>query len=419
MSIALSDSNISKHELAVRRLFDRAGIEIGSSGDIQVFDNEFYKLFNNKMTLGLVQALVQKMIAVPRMDDFMFKLFSVNWNNTKPSFDLLIDILSHKYFNLNKLRRQYIAEIQYDLPTEIFTNMLGTQGAYTCGYWVDRESGQELDRYNPELLDAASYNKYQLLADKIGIKPGDHILDMGCGWGYGSRFLAQERGAKVTAVTIAKEQIKFGKSLCDGLDVNFLHQSFEDPIVDEHGNTIKFDGVFCLGMFEHVGAKEHKKFMRAMSKLVKSDAKMVIQTISFSHPVVITDPFIQRCIFPEMTCSSPGQVANAAEASKYWRVFDLHEFTFEDGQSMYDPTLMAWSHNFNRNWEAIKPHITSGVLKKFENTLGVKNLVPEDFRLIWDSYLLICAGAYRSGRYPRLIQYVLGGPEQGLAHEIR
>ena len=413
-------STLPKHESRVRDLFDRAGIVVGgtSPGDIQVRDDRFYKLFDQKMTLGFVQAYLQNYIVVPEVDVFFYKLFLINWNNTRPTAALIADILGHKYLNLNKLRRQYIVEKQYNLPTDIFKYMLGEQGAYTCGYWINRETGEELDRSNPELLDVASYNKYQLMADKLELQPGARVLDMGCGWGYGARFLAQERGAKVTAVTIASEQVKYGRELCQGLDVNFLHQSFEDPILDENGNEIKFDAVWCLGMFEHVGAKEHKKFMRRMAELVKPEAKMVIQTISFSKPVVITDVFIERAIFPDMTCSSPGQVTAAAETSNYWRVFDLHELASKSG-SMYDPTLMSWSYHFNKHWEQIRPSITKEVLKKFEHTVGVKGLVAEDFRTIWDIYLKLCAGAYRSGRYPRLIQYVLGGPEQGLPAEVR
>ncbi|MGL4758790.1 MAG: hypothetical protein ACRCXZ_05615 [Patescibacteria group bacterium] len=101
-------------------------------------------------------------------------------------------------------------------------------------------------------------------------------------------------------------------------------------------------------------------------------------------------------------------------------MMDLHELTFKNGHSMYDPTLMAWYHNFNKNWEEfIKPFITPEVLKKFELTVGVKNLVVEDFRKIWNFYLLICAGAYRSGNYPRLIQYVFNPPLVGLSPEVR
>ena len=415
-----SQGSSSKYARRVLDLFERAGITVNGDnpGDIQVRDDKFYKLFDQKMTLGFVQAYLRKYITVEAVDVFFHKLFLVNWNNTRPTAALVADIFGHKYLNLNKLRRQYIVEMQYNLPTDIFKYMLGEQGAYTCGYWIDRETGEELDRTNPELLDTASYNKYQLMADKLGLKPGMHVLDMGCGWGYGARFLAQECGVKVTAVTIASEQVKYGQKLCEGLDVRFLHQSFEEPILDENGQEIEFDGVWCLGMFEHVGAKEHEKFMRRMAELVNKDAKLVIQTISFSKPVIITDVFIERCIFPDMTCSSPGQVTKAAESSDHWRVFDLHELASESG-SMYDPTLMAWSHYFNKHWEDIKPSITPEVLKKFEHTLDIESLEPEDFRKLWDIYLLLCAGAYRSGRYPRLIQYVLGGPEQGLPAEVR
>jgi cyclopropane-fatty-acyl-phospholipid synthase len=426
MDVTSQRSRMSKAESNVRNLFEKAGITINGSnpGDIQIHDNKFYHLFDEYMSLGYMQAELQGMISVDHADVTFHKLFNIGWQNTRPTLGLLKDIISHKYLNLNKLRTSYIADIQYNLPTPIFTYMLSKDGngtgSYTCGYWRDRETGEDLDGTNPANLEAAQIAKHTLLCDKLGLKPGMHVLDMGCGWGNATKFMAENYGVKVTAVTIAEEQVKFGRELCKGLDVEFLCQSYTDPIVDKNGNEVKFDAIFNLGMFEHVGNKNHKTFFNQMEKFGSSTAKIAMQTISFAKPVIITDAFIERCIFPDMTCSSPAQVASASEANGYWRMMDLHELTFKNGHSMYDPTLMAWHFNFNKNWdEFIKSSITPEVLKKFELTVGIKNLVVEDFRKIWNFYLLICAGAYRSGNYPRLIQYVFNPPLAGLTPEVR
>ncbi len=422
MTTTFASNSMTGYERRVKQLFERAGIEINGSNDwdIQIYDNKFYIMFDQLMTLGFLRAELLGMISVKRIDMFYHKLFDINWQNTKPNLALLKDILLHKYLNPNMLRKGYIVEKQYNLPTQIFSNMLGKYGAYTCNYWRDRSSGEDLDGTNPNLLDQAAHAKYSLLADKLNIKPGMKVLDMGCGWGYAAKFLAEERNAEVVGLTIASEQVKFAQQLCEGLETDFRCQSYEDSLVDKKGKPIKFDAIWNLGMFEHVGSKNHNKFMKCMENFVTPEARFVMQTISFSRPVIITDVMIERCIFPDMTCSSPAQVAKAAESTNYWKMLDFHELTFKNGHSMYDPTLMGWHFFFNLNWEEkIKPFITSEVLKKFEHTVGLSNLTVENFRTIWNNYLLLCAGAYRSGKYPRLIQYVFGGPTQSLIPEIR
>jgi cyclopropane-fatty-acyl-phospholipid synthase len=428
MSLTISSEvkKLSTAEYNVRTLFDKAGIEINGSnpGDIQVYDKKFYHLFDKYMSLGYIQAELQGMISNDHADVTFHKLFNIGWQNTKVTLGILWEVIFHKYLNPNKLRTQYIADIQYNLPTQIFDYMLSKDGngtgSYTCSYYRNRETGEDLDGTNPDNLEAAQISKHTLLADKLGLKPGMKVLDMGCGWGNAAKFIAKHYNVSVTAVTIAEEQVKFGRKLCEGLDVDFRCQSYTDPILNKSGKPMKFDAIWSLGMFEHVGFRNHRTFFNRMQKFATPEAKIAMQTISFSKPPIITDVFIERCIFPDMTGSSPAQVARASESNGYWRMMDLHELTFKNGHSMYDPTLMAWHSNFNKNWEQfIKSAITPEVLKKFERTIGIKNLVVEDFRKIWNFYLLICAGAYRSGNYPRLIQYVFNPPLVGMTPEIR
>lgn len=400
----------SSAEDQVKTIFKDAGILINgpNAWDVQVKDKRFYKKFTRLITLGLIESYVDEWIELADFDEFMYRLFRKrDYFRFKPGLPLVWEIIRHKYFNPNMSRKQHIVDVQYNLPPILFEKFLGDNLAYTCGYGVDRSTGQEFDFADLDWLEKAQNSKYSLLCDKANVKPGMTVLDIGCGWGGLARYLARERGCRVVAFTIASEQVEYARKLCQGLDVEVRLQSYEEPVY-AYGSTSregKFDAITCLGMFEHVGSKNHKLFMQRTHDLIQPGGKMALQTISFSHPVIITDPYIERVIFPDMTCSSPSQVTKAAEHKHRWSVLDQHELVDKNNRSFYYPTLKAWAKNMADNWLDIKPHIT--------------HMDPEKFYRLWWPYFDICAGAYRAGTYPRLIQYTLGYEHHPLEAAIR
>ena len=233
--------------------------------------------------------------------------------------------------------------------------MLDTRMVYTCGYWKDAQT-----------LEEAQDAKLDLVCKKIGLKEGDKVLDIGGGWGSFSKFAAEKYGARVTAITISKEQQKLGQKVCEGLPVEIRLQDYRD--VNE-----KFDHIVSLGMFEHVGYKNYRKYMEVAHKNLNDNGFFLLHTIGGNQSVVNTDAWIEKYIFPNSMLPSIKQIADSVEG--LFVMEDWHNFG-----AYYDTTLMAWFENFHNSW----PEISSQYSDRF-------------YRM-WKYYLLSCAGSFRSRR---------------------
>ena len=126
-----------------------------------------------------------------------------------------------------------IGEKHYDIGNDLYTRMLDKRLTYTCGYWRDAKT-----------LDDAQEAKLDLICRKIGLKAGQTVLDIGCGWGSFAGYAAEKYGAKVTGITVSKEQIALATEKYKDFDVEFRYQDYRD--VSE-----KFDHIVSVGMFEH------------------------------------------------------------------------------------------------------------------------------------------------------------------------
>ncbi len=262
-----------------------------------------------------------------------------------------------------KRRAFDIGKQHYDIGNDLFERMLDKRLAYTCGYWKDAHA-----------LDEAQEAKLDLVCRKIGLKPGQHVLAIGCGWGSFAKFAAEKYGARVTGVTVSKEQVALGRERCKGLPVEFLLQDYRDI----EGT---FDHIVSLGMFEHVGAKHYKEYMKIAHDHLKDDGIFLLHTIGTNTNNGPTDAWIDKYIFPNGALPTIAQIGAAIE--KQFVMEDWHSFGAD-----YDKTLMAWFENFDRHW----PEIAA--------TYG------ETFYRMWKYYLLACAGSFRA-RNIELWQVVL------------
>jgi cyclopropane-fatty-acyl-phospholipid synthase len=113
---------------------------------------------------------------------------------------------------------------------------------YSCGYWAKADN-----------LNDAQVNKMELIAQKLNLKPGMRVLDIGCGWGGLCKYLAQKHGVECVGITVSKEGVKYGETLCEGLPVDLRLMDYRD--LDE-----EFDRVVSVGMFEHVGSNNYRTF---------------------------------------------------------------------------------------------------------------------------------------------------------------
>lgn len=276
--------------------------------------------------------------------------------------------LKERLLNLQSVTRaRYDIPSHYDLGNELFERMLDPRMAYSCGYW----------RHASTLAEAQEA-KLELICRKIGLKPGMSVLDIGCGWGSFVKYAAERHGARALGITLSPEQAAFARNSCRGLPVEVLVQDYREV----RGT---FDRVVSVGMFEHVGPKNYRRFMRCAAACLANDGLFLLHTIGsrlrFPNTRLPETRWLERRIFPGAVIPSMAPIAAALDGV----------FVIEDVQNFgadYGPTLMAWHANFEQSWDRLKD--------RYDNR----------FWRTWRYYLLSCAAAFRTRRY-QLWQIVL------------
>jgi cyclopropane-fatty-acyl-phospholipid synthase len=140
-----------------------------------------------------------------------------------------------------------------------------------------------------------------------------------------------------------------------------------------------FDKIVSVGMFEHVGQKNYKTFMRVVERCLKNNGIFLLQTIGSNDSQVKCEPWIAKYIFPNSMLPSIAQIGKAAKnlVMESWQNLGTH----------YEKTLIAWNNNFQKAWP------------------NLKGRYDERFKRMWEYYLLSCAGAFRA-RYIQIWQIV-------------
>jgi cyclopropane-fatty-acyl-phospholipid synthase len=233
--------------------------------------------------------------------------------------------------------------------------MLGERMVYTCAFWKGSRD-----------LNTAQEKKLKLVCDKLGIKEGMHVLDIGCGWGSFAEYATQVRKAKVTGVTISHEQGLIARERCAGFPVDIRVQDYRALENDE-----KFDRIVSLGMFEHVGRKNYKYYMRYIRQHLNTDGLALIQTVGLSYKTNGIDPWVAKYIFPNSEIPTIARISTAIEGTL--KLEDWHNFGAD-----YDKTLLAWRENFVECWEKYS--------RKYD----------QRFYRLWNYYLLMFAGLFRA-----------------------
>lgn len=271
---------------------------------------------------------------------------------------LVFNILRNKVFNLQSKERAWqVGEQHYDIGNDLYGRMLDSRLTYSCGYWNGSPPAAD--------LDAAQEAKLDLICKKIGLKAGDRVLDIGCGWGSFAIFAAERYGAHITGVTISKEQAALARERAKDLPVDIRLQDYRDI------NDRPYDKIVSVGMFEHVGHKNYPTFIRLVRRLLKDDGLFLLHTIGWYETGLHPDPWIDKYIFPNGILPSAEQIT--AAANKSFVLEDWHNFGAD-----YEKTLLAWDRNFDAAWPEIKDQYG------------------ERFYRMWKFYLLSSAGSFRA-----------------------
>jgi cyclopropane-fatty-acyl-phospholipid synthase len=343
----------------IQDIFDLADVRINGNRpwDIQVQNLSFYERVLAGGSLALGKTYMDGWWDCEALDQFFYKIMDARLDKkAKKSKQVLWAILKAKITNAQGRSKAYeIGKRHYDIGNDIFSIMLDKGMNYSCGYW--NKAGT---------LDKAQEAKLDLICRKTGLKPGMKVLDIGCGWGGFAKYAAEKYDVRVLGITVSREQVEFARKFCKGLPVEIELQDYR-KLKEE------FDRIISIGMFEHVGSRNYRTYMKVVHRCLTSDGLFLLHTIAGNSSVSSTDPWITKYIFPNSMLPSAKQITSAAEG--VFVLEDWHSF----GQ-YYDKTLMTWYGNFTKNWDKIK------------------DTYDQRFYRMWTYYLLSCAGSFRSRR---------------------
>jgi cyclopropane-fatty-acyl-phospholipid synthase len=322
--------------------------------DIHVHDERLFRRVLRQGSMGLGESYMDGWWDCERLDEFFSRILRVYAQHPLP-LDLrtIAEYILFRTLNLQTLTgARAVAEKHYNLGNDFYETMLDPYMQYSCGYFL-----------NTTDLATAQEQKLDLICRKLQLKKGITLLDIGCGWGGLARFAAERYGVHVTGINISTEQIAYARQKCEGLPVEIRE-------CDYRKIEGTFDRVVSVGMFEHVGDKNYRAYMKAVRRAVKPDGLALIHTIGTNKGSGL-DPWIEKYIFPHSMLPAPHKIVNASEG--LLKLEDWHNFG-----AYYDPTLMAWFQNFTDHWPS------------FKDRYG------ERFRRMWTFYLMSCAGSFRS-----------------------
>jgi cyclopropane-fatty-acyl-phospholipid synthase len=222
--------------------------------------------------------------------------------------------------------RQNVAH-HYDLDGRLYSLFLDSDRQYSCAYFETPN----------QTLDDAQLAKRRHLAAKLVLKPGQRVLDIGCGWGGLALYLAEFCGSHVTGVTLSDEQLALarGRAAEKGLaeTVEFRLQDYRDV-------AERFDRIVSVGMFEHVGVGFYGTFFRKCADLLDDDGVMLLHSIGRSEGPGITNPWIAKYIFPGGYIPALSEVLPEIERAGLL-VTDIEILRLH-----YAETLKAWRERF-------------------------------------------------------------------------
>jgi len=361
----------------VANVLKKADVTVGGdrSQDIVVHDERLYNRVIRYGTLGLGEAYMDGWWDANRLDVFMDTVLRANLKKViQFNWASFLAVAKAFIFNLQSISRAFIVgEVHYDLGNDLYEAMLDTRMVYTCGYWKDAKT-----------LDEAQEAKLDLICKKIGLKKGDRVLDIGCGWGSFAKFAAEKYGASVVGITISVEQAALARERCKGFDIDIRVQDYRE--VHE-----QFDHIISIGMFEHVGVKNYRDYFEMVNRCLKDDGLFLLHTIGYKKSQLTSDPWITKYIFPGGVLPSIAQIGKATE--NLFIMEDVHNFGAD-----YDKTLMAWFTNFDAAWPKLRA--------KYGLPTEAPAQAGDRFYRMWKYYLLSCAGVSRS-REMQLWQIVL------------
>jgi cyclopropane-fatty-acyl-phospholipid synthase len=306
---------------------------------------------------------------VPLFDLFMRNAESLGDTGRSKGLFRLVNRLAHRVRNNDKRRARENISHHYDLGNDFYGAWLDEGMTYSSAVFAEPISAREP-------LEGAQGRKLHLLLDRLGLKPGQRLLEIGCGWGSLAEIAARDYGVEVTGLTLSAEQ----KAYADGRAAKAgLADKVTIELADYRDAEGQYDAVASVEMVEAVGQDYWPAYLDSIARLLKPGGRAALQLISIREPLferyAANADFIQTYIFPGgMLVSEPRFAALAEERGLSWkdrRGYGLH----------YAETLRRWRERYDRA-------VADGRLPAGFD---------EPFHRLWRYYLMYCEGGFRGG----------------------
>ncbi|OSP55571.1 cyclopropane-fatty-acyl-phospholipid synthase family protein [Pseudoruegeria sp. SK021] len=351
------------------RRFRIEGSQPGPVAEVTVHNPDLFARLLRDGDLGFSEAYMDGWWSTPDLQAFMDMIHSENdaMLSGFPGIALVRAVERVRFWlarNTRSQARRNIAQ-HYDLGNDFYGAWLDETMTYSSALF---QTGQES-------LEAAQTAKYASLVDRMGANPGDHVLEIGCGWGGFAEYAARERGLTVTALTISAAQHDYARARIAAAG---LSDRVEIKLQDYRDERGQYDGIASIEMFEAVGERFWPVYFQTLRRNLKPDRAATLQVITVEDRRFKTYrkqiDFIQKYIFPGGFLPSPSVLQAQIEHAGL-----LLDGSIEFGPS-YSQTLRRWSDRFNSRWDDLAQ-------------IGFD----ERFRRMWTYYLTSCAAAFESG----------------------
>ena len=364
----LAEGRLVLEEVGRRREFGRPGAH-ELAARIEVRDPRFYRHLAFGGSLGAAEAYLRGYWTCDNLVDLV-RIFCRNAAASASLESGPARALNAAAAVAHRLRRNTLPgsrrniAAHYDLGNEFFALFLDETMAHSCGIFPRAESS----------LAEASLAKFDRICRKLALNAGDHVLEIGCGWGGFALHAARHFGCRVTAATISRKQYEYAREKVANAG---LENRVSIVCEDYRALQGSYDKLVSVEMIEAVGHQYFDAYFRACAQRLKPEGLMLLQAI------VIPDQrydryrrsadFIQRYIFPGGCLPSLGAICGSVGRATDFRLVHLEDLT-----PHYAHTLAAWRQRLQGNLERAR-------------ALGLS----EEFLRTWDFYFCYCEGGFR------------------------
>jgi cyclopropane-fatty-acyl-phospholipid synthase len=246
----------------------------------------------------------------------------------------------------------------YDVSNRFYQWILGPTMAYTCAVYPDEQAS----------LDEAQEEKVDLVCRKLDLRPGQRLLDVGCGWGTMVIHAARHYGVRVIGVTLSRQQAEYGQKRLAELGLSDVAEIRHDDY--RNVREIGFDAVSSIGLTEHIGAKNLAAYARFLRSRLRQQGRLLNHCITrpTNEARVRTGRFINRYVFPDGELEGVGTVISALQDNG----FEVrHEENFREH---YARTCAAWGAGLDAHWDEAVGEVGEGRARLWRLYLAASRL---------------------------------------------